>query len=111
MTPRTSRSPSDLISTSVRTDPYIVGEEIRLRSHGRGEKVYVVAPSGIELGIPVPHGSYPLTLSEPGEWTVRWEKGDTEKFQVVRADPSPPAEEQESEPVKKPSASLSTLST
>ena len=69
----------------MRTEPYVVGEEIRLRSYGRGERIYLILPSGIEMHVPALTGSYTLTLSEPGEWTVRWENGEPEKLQVIAA--------------------------
>lgn len=92
----------------MRTDPYVVGEEVRLRSHGRGERLVVVAPqTGIRSEIPAPGGSYTLVLSEPGEWVVQWERGEVEKLRVIKA-PERAIDLIDQPPIPKPTHPLSS---
>lgn len=70
----------------MRTEPYILGENVKLRPYGRGARVFIVKPSGVEMRIPCdPASAVNLELDEIGGWTVQWEAGEVEPLQVIAA--------------------------
>jgi hypothetical protein len=90
-----------------RLEPYNAGESIKLRSYGRGTRLFVVTPSGMELSIPAPSGTYNLWLPEVGRWVVQWDQGEVEHLEVVPAiEPEPEVVELPKRPL--PSGNFAT---
>lgn len=63
-----------------RTEPYAVGDVVKLRGVGT---VKVDGPNGAELRIPAMRGEVELWLTAAGEWSYLWPNGDTGTLTVA----------------------------